>query len=152
MSTRGNKNESRGGNGQTVRATNLTNTPLAQDISQENEERILLAEEENHGRIDEKGAHSIPIFEQSKWPKWRKTCLTDWHEASGKVLAKCKFCSSGIYHSGNKDSYSNFLRHIKRNHVEEYGKIPKSYPKSSLRQSSMTTFVCNGKKTSKAKK
>lgn len=74
MSTRGNKNESRGGgsrgrgssrergsswgrgtsgNGQTVRATNPTNTPLAQDISQENEERILLAEEENHGRIDE---------------------------------------------------------------------------------------------------
>ncbi|XP_032799299.1 uncharacterized protein LOC116936257 [Daphnia magna] len=135
----------------------------------------LLAEEENHGGIDEsmetedeqadedtaqlpstsklpEGAHSIPIFEQSKWPKWRKTCWTDWHGSSGKVLAKCKFCSSGIYHSGNKDSYSNFLRHIKRNHVEEYGKIPKSYPKSSLRQSSMTPFVCNGKKTSKAKK
>ncbi len=99
------------------------------------------------------GAHSIPIFEQSKWPEWRKTCWTDWHEASGKVLAKCKFCSSGIYHSGNKDSYSNFLRHIKRFHVEEYGKIgTKVSPKSSLRQSSMTTFVYNGKKTSKAKK
>ncbi len=53
MSTGGNKYESRGrgssrgrgtiGNGHTVRATNTTNTLLAQDISQEDKERILLA-------------------------------------------------------------------------------------------------------------
>jgi hypothetical protein len=35
----------------------------------------------------------------------------------GKVLQ-----SSG-YYSGNGDSYSNFLRRIKRKHVEEYDKI-----------------------------
>jgi hypothetical protein len=153
-------------------------TSLAQDISQEEEEEVslILAEEKNYEPLNEsmetedvqseqepaqlpstsklpEVAHSISTFEQSNWPEWRKTCWTDWHASSGKVLAKCKFCSSGGYHSGNRDSYSNFLRHIKRNHAEEYAKIlTKVSPKSSLNQSSMKTFVFNGKKTSNAKK
>ncbi|KAK4009404.1 hypothetical protein OUZ56_018519 [Daphnia magna] len=101
------------GSGHIVQSTNFSNTALAQGISLGVEEDVLLrllAEEEDHElsinmetedvQSDQETqlpstsklpecAHSIPIFEQSKWPEWRKNC------SSGKVLAKCKFCSSG---------------------------------------------------------
>ena len=55
---RGNKNGSRGGfrgrgssRGRGIRATNVN--PLAQDISQEEEEDIILAEEENYEPLNE---------------------------------------------------------------------------------------------------
>lgn len=64
----------------------------------------------------------MPTLRQMNWPQWRKEYFKEWHivPATSQVLAICKLCEDESYHLGSKASFSNFLRHMKRHHQEEY--------------------------------
>ncbi|KAK4037912.1 hypothetical protein OUZ56_029936 [Daphnia magna] len=156
MSTRGNKNGSRGGggsrgrgslqgrgssgNGPTIRSTNVTNTALAQDFSQEDKNMYDNLKKKITSYLMEVWKRKIcnqtkKLHNYLPRPSYQKKMA---RMEENRLDRLTYIIGSGGYHSGNRDSFSNFLRNIKRNHVEEYSNIfTKVSPKSSLNQSSM---------------
>jgi hypothetical protein len=70
------------------------------------------------------GAILMPVFQQYRWPTWRKMCWSNWHIVpwSGVIVAQCKSFKDGWFHVGSKNSFSNFVWHLRRNHEDEYQK------------------------------
>ena len=148
---------------------------LAQDMTPMEEETHLAEEEENGGQdhsneSDEDdlscsieneegpqkvslpdGAIPVPLFQQNRWPTWRKKCWSSWHIvlSSGIIVAKCNICNDEGYHSGSKHSFSNFLRHLRKNHEDEYKKASGT---KRPNQASLNNYVHRSKKMSVVRK
>ncbi len=90
-----------------------------------------------------KDAVLMPAFEKTKWPLWREKCWKNWRilHSKGTVYAQCVYCKDEKYHNGSTDSFSNFLRHLRRFHEEEYEKTKAGRKSNSSDQSSMKNFL-----------
>lgn len=62
----------------------------------------------------------------SNWvPAWRRKFFYDWRQDSstGKIYAKCELCKSchtNRHLTGNLSSFTNFTKHLKGVHLEEW--------------------------------
>ena len=92
-----------------------------------------------------KDAVPMPTFEKTKWPLWRQKCWKNWHiiHSNGKVYAQCVYCKDEKYHNGSSDSFSNFLRHLRRVHEKEYEQMKAGGKSHSSEQSSMKNFLAS---------
>lgn len=90
---------------------------------------MILAEEEHRlhpsGETDSEKGHddhsitrklledaiSISVFDQTRGPSWRQLIWNKWHltKSFNTTLAQCKLCAEQGYHSGSKESCSNFF-------------------------------------------
>ena len=67
----------------------------------------------------------------------------------GNYRSQCNICNDEGYHSGSKQPFSNFLRHLRKNHKEKYKKASGT---ERPNQSSLNNYVHRSKKMSVARK
>jgi hypothetical protein len=67
--------------------------------------------------------NSIPIPDkvQQQWVGWRIQFFEDWRKGEdGVTYAKCKLCTNSQYFAGSLNAFSNYGRHLRRKHPEEW--------------------------------
>jgi len=85
-----------------------------------------------------KDSVSIPHSQFLKWPAYRCHFYSDWRKTKERVYSKCNLCLDNKYLMGFPSSFSNFIRHLKRFHKEEWDYFESS---RESKQPSITSFV-----------
>nr|CAH0105858.1 unnamed protein product [Daphnia galeata] len=67
----------------------------------------------------------------------------DKEDQAIEVYAQCVYCKDEKYHNGSSDSFSNFLRHLRRVHEKEYEQMKAGGKSHSSDQSSMKNFLAS---------